>query len=110
MVLYVACWICVEYAYTLGLNEKSDVFSFGVVILELLTGRPPMDLAKWACNKLEQEGLEYVLDPNMDACFKLEMSKMLEIGVQCTSLLPINRPSMRRVLHMLREIRRNHQV
>ncbi|KAK7318031.1 hypothetical protein RJT34_02728 [Clitoria ternatea] len=33
-----------EYAYTLWVNEKSDIYSFGVVILELVTRKPPLDL------------------------------------------------------------------
>ncbi|XXG47047.1 hypothetical protein AAC387_Pa02g1755 [Persea americana] len=45
-----------KYAYTLRVNEKSDTYSFGVVILELVTGKRPVDLeyvekdlVKWVC-------------------------------------------------------------
>jgi serine/threonine protein kinase len=36
-------WNCAEYGYTLNVNKKSDIYSFGVVILELVTGSRPID-------------------------------------------------------------------
>jgi serine/threonine protein kinase len=33
----------VEYAYTLNVGEKSDIYSFGVVLLELVTGKRPVE-------------------------------------------------------------------
>ncbi|KAF5764487.1 putative protein kinase RLK-Pelle-LRR-XI-1 family [Helianthus annuus] len=50
-----------EYAYTLRINEKCDIYSFGVVILELVTGKRPVDpeygekdLVKWVCTTLDK--------------------------------------------------------
>ncbi|XP_058100587.1 receptor-like protein kinase HSL1 [Magnolia sinica] len=104
-------YIAPEYAYTLRVNEKSDIYSFGVVILELVTGRRPVDrefgekdLVKWVCTTLDQKGVDHVLDPKLDMKFKEEMCKVLNIGIMCTSPLPINRPSMRRVVKILQEV------
>ncbi|XP_071714800.1 uncharacterized protein [Rutidosis leptorrhynchoides] len=104
-------YIAPEYAYTLRVNEKSDIYSFGVVLLELVTGKLPVDpefgekdLVKWVCTSLDQKGLDDVLDPKLDSCFKEEICKVLNVGLLCTSPLPINRPSMRRVVKMLQEI------
>ncbi|XP_031126967.1 receptor-like protein kinase HSL1 [Ipomoea triloba] len=104
-------YIAPEYAYTLRVNEKSDIYSFGVVILELATGRLPVDpefgekdLVKWVCTTLDQKGVDHVIDPKLDTCFKEEICKALNIALLCTSPLPINRPSMRRVVKMLQEI------
>ncbi|KAG1334980.1 receptor-like protein kinase HSL1 [Cocos nucifera] len=104
-------YIAPEYAYTLRVNEKSDIYSFGVVILELVTGRLPVDpefgekdLVKWVCGTIDQKGVEHVIDPKLDACFTEEIEKVLKIGLLCTSSLPINRPSMRRVVKMLLEV------
>ncbi|KAL5772345.1 hypothetical protein ACOSQ2_012269 [Xanthoceras sorbifolium] len=104
-------YIAPEYAYTLRVNEKSDIYSFGVVILELVTGRLPndpefgeKDLVKWVCTTLDQKGVDHVIDSKFDSCFKEEICKVLNIGLLCTSPLPINRPAMRRVVKMLQEV------
>ncbi|KDP21014.1 hypothetical protein JCGZ_21485 [Jatropha curcas] len=104
-------YIAPEYAYTLRVNEKSDIYSFGVVILELVTRKLPVDpefgekdLVKWVCTTLDQKGVDHVIDPKLDSCFKEEICKVLNIGILCTGPLPINRPSMRRVVKMLQEI------
>ncbi|PPD75065.1 hypothetical protein GOBAR_DD27998 [Gossypium barbadense] len=110
-------YIAPEYAYTLRVNEKSDIYSFGVVILELVTGRLPIDpefgekdLVKWVCTTLDQKGVDYVLDSKLNPCFKEEMCKVLNIGLLCTSPLPINRPSMRRVVKLLQEAGAENQL
>ncbi|KAH6763927.1 HAESA-like 1 [Perilla frutescens var. frutescens] len=104
-------YIAPEYAYTLRVNEKSDIYSFGVVILELVTGKLPIDpefgekdLVKWVCSTLDQKGVLCVIDPKLDSCYKDEVCRVLNIGLLCTSPLPINRPSMRRVVKMMQEI------
>ncbi|KAG1346774.1 putative LRR receptor-like serine/threonine-protein kinase HSL2 [Cocos nucifera] len=101
-----------EYAYTLRVNEKSDIYSFGVVILELVTGKLPVDpefgekdLVKWVCSIMEQKGVDHVIDPKLSICFRDEICRVLNIGLLCTSALPINRPSMRQVVKMLLGVR-----
>ncbi|KAI3457188.1 hypothetical protein Pfo_013851 [Paulownia fortunei] len=103
-------YIAPEYAYTLRVNEKSDIYSFGVVILELVTRKLPIDpefgekdLATWVRTTLDREGINHVLDPDLDSRFKEHICKVLDIGLLCTSSLPMNRPSMRRVVNMLQE-------
>ncbi|XP_062188621.1 receptor-like protein kinase HSL1 [Phragmites australis] len=104
-------YIAPEYAYTLRVNEKSDTYSFGVVLLELVTGKPPVDpefgekdLVKWVCSTIDQKGVEHVLDSRLDMTFKEEITRVLNIGLLCASSLPINRPAMRRVVKMLQEV------
>ncbi|CAL1379364.1 unnamed protein product [Linum trigynum] len=104
-------YIAPEYAYTLRVNEKSDIYSFGVVILELVTGRLPIDpefgekdLVKWVYSTLDQKGVDQVIDPKLvDSGFRGEICKVLDVGLRCTGSLPISRPSMRRVVKMLQE-------
>ncbi|KAG6477377.1 receptor-like protein kinase HSL1 [Zingiber officinale] len=105
-------YIAPEYAYTLRVNEKSDIYSFGVVILELITGKLPVDpeygekdLVNWVCSMIEHKGMEHVVDTKLDLSYKEEIIKVLNIGLLCASSLPINRPSMKRVVKMLQEVR-----
>ncbi len=67
-------WVLAEYAYTLKVNEKSDIYSFGVVLLELLTGKRPIeaeygdgiDIVQWVRRKIQtKDGVLEVLDPRM---------------------------------------------
>lgn len=104
-------YIAPEYAYTLRVNEKSDIYSFGVVILELVTGKPPLhqeygekDLVKWVYSTLDEKGVEELIDPSLDTEYREEMRKVLSVGLLCTNSLPITRPSMRRVVKMLKEV------
>ncbi|KAL2496839.1 Receptor-like protein kinase HSL1 [Forsythia ovata] len=110
-------YIAPEYAYTLRVNEKSDIYSFGVVILELVTGRTPTDpdfgekdLAMWVYTTLDQKGIDNVVDPSLNSGFKEHICRVLDIGLLCTSSLPINRPSMRRVVKMLQALANNMPI
>ncbi|KAJ3683113.1 hypothetical protein LUZ60_013340 [Juncus effusus] len=108
-------YIAPEYGYTLKVDQKSDIYSFGVVLMELLTGRRPMEpefgegqeIVGWIRKRLQSnQGVEQVLDPNAGGQCKHvqeEMLLVLRIAVLCTAKLPKDRPSMRDVLTMLGE-------
>ncbi|KAG0520333.1 hypothetical protein BDA96_08G065400 [Sorghum bicolor] len=98
-----------EYAYTMKVNEKVDVFGFGVVLLELTTGKKANDggeqgsLAEWAGHHY-RSGANI---PNaMDVCIRYagytdEIETMFRLGVQCTANSPSSRPTMKDVLQIL---------
>uniref|UniRef100_A0A2N9G5D8 Protein kinase domain-containing protein n=1 Tax=Fagus sylvatica TaxID=28930 RepID=A0A2N9G5D8_FAGSY len=107
---FVHCFIqyLAEYAYTTKVNEKIDVFSFGVVLLELTTGREPndenMSLAQWAWRHNSEEGnsITDALDDEIKKpCYLEEMITVFKLGLICTSKSPATRPSMKEVLQIL---------
>ncbi|OVA02311.1 Protein kinase domain [Macleaya cordata] len=108
-------YIAPEYGYTLKVDEKSDIYSFGVVLMELLTGRWPVDpefgeavnIVEWVREKIRNNRtLEEALDPNVGGNCKHvqeEMLLVLRVALLCTAKLPKDRPSMRDVITMLGE-------
>ncbi|XP_021763318.1 MDIS1-interacting receptor like kinase 1-like [Chenopodium quinoa] len=108
-------YIAPEYGYSLKVDEKSDIYSYGVVLLELITGRRPIDkefgdsidVVEWIRNKpRNNRSLEEVLDPTLAGNCKHvqeEMLLVLRIALLCTTKVPKDRPSMRDVITMLGE-------
>ncbi|XP_020550129.1 MDIS1-interacting receptor like kinase 1 [Sesamum indicum] len=107
-------YIAPEYGYTMKVDEKSDIYSYGVVLMELLTGKRPLepefresvDIVEWIRKKMrDNKPLEEALDPSVGNTKHVqeEMLLVLRIAVLCTAKLPRDRPSMRDVLTMLGE-------
>ena len=86
-----------EYAQMGRITKKTDVWSFGIVILEMLTGRfpenyltrnhdPKADLAAWVNNMIKEKKTPLVFDPELGRAresSKGELLKMLKIALSC---------------------------
>eukprot|EP00253_Pinus_taeda_P018214 PITA_18214 len=105
-------YIAPEYAYTLKVEEKSDIYSFGVVLLELITGKRPvgecefeegMNLAGWVkkMTKLERGRVMEITDPKLSDFPMEEAMHMFFVALLCLQEQPKHRPSMREIVHML---------
>jgi len=98
-----------EYALRGQLTEKADVFSFGVLVLEIISGRKNQSLpqhmeflleATWRLYN-EEKALE-VMDPTLEgSCSSEEALRVIKIGLLCTQGGAALRPSMSRVVSML---------
>lgn len=106
--------ILAEYAYTMKVTEKCDIYSYGVVLLELLTGKTPVqpieqggDLVTWVKKHIREHSLtSEILDERLELDEKGTVEHMiivLKIALLCTNLNPSERPTMREVILMLIE-------
>ncbi|XP_057979056.1 probable serine/threonine-protein kinase PBL17 [Malania oleifera] len=101
-----------EYVMTGHLTARSDVYGFGVVLLEMLIGRRAMDksrpsrehnLVEWARPLLNHnKKLLRILDPRMEGQYSVRTAfKVANLAYQCLSQNPKGRPLMRQVVEIL---------
>ncbi|EPS67545.1 hypothetical protein M569_07230, partial [Genlisea aurea] len=93
-----------EYVQASVATYKGDIYSFGVVLLELLTGKRPMDicrpkgcrnLVEWIGGMIEEKRESEVFDPFIkDGGDEREMVRVLEIAWGCLNENPKLRPSI----------------
>ncbi|KAK3028215.1 hypothetical protein RJ639_039498 [Escallonia herrerae] len=104
--------IAPEYLSTGQSSEKTDVFGFGILLLELITGQKALDFGRAAnqkgvmldwVKKLHQDGkLNLMVDKNLKNNFdRVELEEMVQVAILCTKFNPSNRPKMSEVLRML---------
>ncbi|KAK1279593.1 putative LRR receptor-like serine/threonine-protein kinase [Acorus gramineus] len=103
-------YLAPEYAMRGHLTEKADVFGFGVVALEILSGRPNSDttldreqiyLLEWAWQLHENEQDLELVDKSLPDFDKEEALRVLRVSLLCTQASPSLRPPMSRVVAML---------
>ncbi|RWR78178.1 putative LRR receptor-like serine/threonine-protein kinase [Cinnamomum micranthum f. kanehirae] len=103
-----------EYFHSNNLTQKSDVYGFGVVLLELITGQPPIirsctnyekrNLVGWAGPIIATRDMQAVLDPRLEGDYDANsLSKVAEIALACTSPRSIERPTMTDVVAELKD-------
>ncbi|XP_020594885.1 pollen receptor-like kinase 6 [Phalaenopsis equestris] len=97
-------------------SPKSDVYCFGIVLIEILTSRFPshylnntmggVDVVHWAASAITEGREVELIDPQIvgGVAARTEMVRMLQIGVACTKVRPDERPEMKQAAEMVEEI------
>ncbi|XP_058098021.1 cysteine-rich receptor-like protein kinase 43 isoform X2 [Magnolia sinica] len=102
-----------EYAIHGQLSEKVDTYSYGVVVLEIISGRKSNDtklepvaqyLLEWAWKLYETDSLMKLVDESLDPneYEKEEVKRVIEIALMCTQSTVASRPTISEVVVMLR--------
>ncbi|CAL0318772.1 unnamed protein product [Lupinus luteus] len=103
--------IAPEYLSTGQSSDKTDVFGFGILLLELITGQKALEFGKtsnqkgamldWV-KKIHVEKLELLVDKDLKSNYdRIELEEMVQVALLCTQYLPSHRPKMSEVVRML---------
>ncbi|TVT96784.1 hypothetical protein EJB05_57995, partial [Eragrostis curvula] len=99
-----------EFVNTLQRSTQSDVYSFGIVILEIVSGRQPVDrldpsfaLLKWVSSLYSQGKTIEAADERLrgDEAGDRQMERALVVGLWCAQTDPRERPSVAEAMHVL---------
>lgn len=113
-------YVAPEYARTLVATPKGDIYSFGTVLLELITGERPTrvsnapetfkgSLVEWICLLSDKNDLRSAIDKSLlDQGVDNELTQFLKVACNCVSPMPKERPTMFEVYQLLRAIGENY--
>ncbi|XP_010277987.1 PREDICTED: probable LRR receptor-like serine/threonine-protein kinase At2g23950 isoform X1 [Nelumbo nucifera] len=104
--------IAPEYLSTGQSSEKTDVFGFGILLLELITGMRALEFGKavnqkgamldWVKKIQQEKRVEMLVDKDLGSNYdRIEVGEMVQVALLCTQYLPAHRPKMSEVVRML---------
>ncbi|KAK3121823.1 hypothetical protein QOZ80_8BG0661380 [Eleusine coracana subsp. coracana] len=110
--------IAPEYLSTGQSSEKTDVFGFGILLLELVTGQRALEVGKgsagvvqgqskgvmldWVRKVHQEKMLDLLVDQDLGPYYdRIEVAEMVQVALLCTQFQPSHRPKMSEVVRML---------
>lgn len=114
-----------EYYSTQMLTEKSDVYSFGVVLLEIICGRPPIDLklveeelnmVRWVTPyimEMDENGgkITEIIDKRLGGRYNIKsISGVAKVAMRCVQALPSCRPNVSEIVAELKEAIKHEDI
>ncbi|KAG5564872.1 hypothetical protein RHGRI_000912 [Rhododendron griersonianum] len=109
----------IYYIYTNRVTRKSDVYAFGVVLLEVLCGRPPLDhrleeeqisLVLWVKDHIKNGKLDRIIDPTLNGETTPQSLKYFsKLANNCLHTKPKERPTMSEVVELLQNALALHE-
>ncbi|KAL3678912.1 hypothetical protein R1sor_021868 [Riccia sorocarpa] len=105
--------IAPEYLSTGKSSEKTDVYGYGIMLLELITGQRAFDfqrlandddlmLLDWVKRLQHERKLEQLVDGELNGSYNAEeVEELIQVALLCSQTSPLDRPKMSEVVHML---------
>ncbi|PKI32610.1 BRASSINOSTEROID INSENSITIVE 1-associated receptor kinase 1-like [Punica granatum] len=96
--------IALDYFFTGKCTQKSDVFAFGNLLLEIVTGKTDKrtTLVDWVRGVIDGGNWGRVVDPNLRGHYdEGEAKRLVQLGLVCSDINPELRPKMSQVVEML---------
>ncbi|KAF5813202.1 putative protein kinase RLK-Pelle-RLCK-VI family [Helianthus annuus] len=100
-------YLAPEYFMHGIVDEKTDVFAFGVLLLEIITGRMPIDSEKqnlvlWAKPLMDTGDISELVDPDLEEAYDFDqMHRLVLTASYCVQQSSDSRPTMTEVLEVL---------
>ncbi|XP_028802309.1 U-box domain-containing protein 35 [Neltuma alba] len=92
------CYIDPEYQQTGMLGVKSDIYSLGIIFLQILTARPPMGLTHQVERAIEKGAFAQILDPTVPDWPVEEALSLASMALKCSQLRRKDRPDLAKVV------------
>ncbi|KAG6746414.1 hypothetical protein POTOM_050954 [Populus tomentosa] len=104
-------YLAPEYAMWGKVSEGCDVYSFGILLLEIISAKKPLeklhggvrcDIVQWVTPYVQKGAFDHVADPRLKGRYdRAQLETAIMIAMRCTDSNPENRPSMMEVVEWL---------
>ncbi|PNT01975.2 hypothetical protein POPTR_015G134500v4 [Populus trichocarpa] len=104
-------YLAPEYAMWGKVSESCDVYSFGILLLEIISAKKPLeklpggvrrDIVQWVTPYVQKGAFDHIADPRLKGRYdRAQLETAIMIAMRCTDSNPENRPSMMKVVEWL---------